>query len=112
MEKQKAKAKQISERSQKTLDLMVEKIKQERQEKAKAFGEKEKAKEQKVRKEALKQGRPPLKLKPQASDTTDKNDNSETTTHTSQPTQQNGMRSLMRQSTKVRTPKTNLKKRA
>lgn len=108
MEKQKVRAKQISERSQKTLDLMLEKIKQERQEKAKAFGEREKAKEQKVRKEALKQGRPPLKLKPQTSDTTDMNDKNEI----AEQINKEGMRSLMRQARKVRTPKTNLKKRA
>ena len=110
MEKQKKRAKLISMRSQKELDLMLEKIKQERQEKAKAFGEKEKAKEQKVRKDALKK-RPPLKLKPSASDATDKN---ETTTDARQAKQQEqiGTRSLMRQARKVRTPKTNLKKRA
>lgn len=105
MEKQKARAKLVMERSKKTQDLMIEKIKQERQEKAKAFGEAEKAKKQLVRKAALKKGRPAMKIKPETSDTTD-------TTKETQTTSQSGTRSLMRQARKVKAQKTNLKKRA
>ena len=110
MEKQQQRAKLITERSEKTLNLMLKKIEQERQERAKAFGEAEKAKKQIVRKGALKNGRPALKIKPQTSDDTADTENA--TEPKTMEAQQTATRSLARQGRKVRTQKTNMKKRA
>lgn len=122
MAKQKARAKLIMQRSMRTLELMVQRIRQERTDKAAAFGAKEKAKKQQVRPEALKNGRPPLKVKPETADTTDKksavaSDKNEAAAKTRDPRWQEqksgfSLRRLMRQPSKVKPQKTNLKKRA
>ena len=113
MAKQKAKVKLIMQRTQRTLELMLGRIRQEREEKAKAFGKKEKNKKQIVRDEALDAGRPMPKIKPATTDSEDKKDE---TTHLRQAKQEekkpSKMRRLSSQKRKVKTQKVHLKKRA
>ena len=113
MAKQKARAKLIFQRTQRTIELMLQRIRQERQEKAKAFGEREKAKTQLVRLDALNDTRPKLKVKPTTSETEDKKESS---VHLrSQKAEEKTIketRHLSKQKRKVRTQKVHLKKRA
>lgn len=113
MAKQKARAKLIMQRTQRTLELMLGRIRQEREEKAKAFGKKEKNKKQIVREEALNTARPMPKIKPTTSDSDDKKD---ATAHLRQPKQAEQMPTKMHrlssQKRKVKTQKVHLKKRA
>ena len=112
MAKQKARVKLIMQRTQRTLELMLQRIRQEREEKAKTFGKKEKAKEQIVRLEALQEKRPAVKLKP----TTETSDKKGQTAHTRQSKQEektiHQTRHLSSQKRKVKTQKVHLKKRA
>ncbi len=115
MAKQKARARLINDRNQRTLDLMYQKIKQERQEKARAFGQAEKAKKQVVREAALKDKRPAMKIIPQTTSSTDTAGKNETKAGAGAGAavkQKPVARSVTRQARKVKTPKTNLKKRA
>ncbi|MBE6449832.1 MAG: pentapeptide repeat-containing protein [Alphaproteobacteria bacterium] len=113
MAKQKARAKLIIQRTQRTLDLLFQKIRTERKEKVLAFSKQEKAKKQVVREEALKNGRPPLKTEVKEIKTTDKKETTEAIIQSRHPSaKKTTTRRLSSQKRKVKTQKTNLKKRA
>jgi hypothetical protein len=118
MAKQKVRAKLIFQRTQRTLELMFQRIRQERTEKAVEFGKKEKNKKQEVRLDALKDGRPAFKVKSEEFDIAKPEDiaDKDTAPQTRNTKQEENVtlqtKHLSSQKRKFKTPKIHLKKRA
>ncbi len=108
----KQKVKLIMQRTQRTLDLMYQRLKEERKEKIKAYGAMQAKTQQVVRDYALSMGRPRVKITP-VSGTADTDTKKESFARVrEEKSTDSPMRKLMRQGKKVKVQKTNLKKRA